>query len=776
VVSTSSPFAPRSLLFSLLAFFSAGCSWDHILGFGPEAPEDAAIVAIDTTGTPNISAVSPAADSGAGQTTNDASDGGSADPPDASDPGIVDSSTSDGIDVTADTAPIDGSEDSGSDSVASDARGDSGSADVASDISVGGSLDGGLDAPESGALDAGGDSGAGSLNVTLSNPMCSFDGWCWTTPLPQGNWLGGVWAAAANDVWAVGGDETILHFDGNAWSGTAIGPPPEIIPLDDAGSSITISERGLSAIAGSGPKDIWAVGGQSGFGGGEILHFDGTKWSRDPGSSLSLGLSAVWVGGPSEAWAVGRGVDPQRGTFLHWNGTAWSAIETGKVPGLYTIFPSSVWGSGPNDIWSVGTTRGAVQQGHVFHYDGSSWTESLTPGGHSMYFTAVWGTSPTDVWIGEGSAFNTKLEHWDGSSWTTTFLTSTASYVGAFAGQGPNDVWLTNQFNGGAWHFDGQTWQLMPGAKPANGLWELGSGDIWGVGSVGQIEHFDGSTWSQSPAIAQGLYGVWGASETDVWAAGAVLLGPTSQAGALVHWDGLAWSVAMTIPTVTELAGLWGTGTDVWAVGRSGTIVHRSGVSFTTSNPTTANLHGVGGTSTADIWAVGAAGTILHSSDGTSWVTSPSNSTVDLTSVWATAPDDAWAVGAGGTILHWDGQVWGAAVTGTSSDLNAVWASGSNNVWAVGAAGAMLHWNGSLWSTTNNVTMGYLYGVWGTASNDVWITGDGTYHWNGSSWKRSDTGTTSGLRMQAGWSNGRAAFIVNGSGGAALEKRFAPAL
>ena len=45
---------------------------------------------------------------------------------------------------------------------------------------------------------------------------CGADNWCQRNPL-QGSSLHGVWGSGANDVWAVGFDGTILHWDGSAW-------------------------------------------------------------------------------------------------------------------------------------------------------------------------------------------------------------------------------------------------------------------------------------------------------------------------------------------------------------------------------------------------------------------------------------------------------------------------------------------------------------------------------------------------------------------------------
>jgi photosystem II stability/assembly factor-like uncharacterized protein len=62
------------------------------------------------------------------------------------------------------------------------------------------------------------------------------------------------------------------------------------------------------------------------------------------------------------------------------------------------------------------------------------------------------------------------------------------------------------------------------------------------------------------------LYGVWGSSPSNVFAVG--------DSGAMLHYDGSAWS-AMSSGTTTDLYGIWGSSpSNVFAVGDSGAILH----------------------------------------------------------------------------------------------------------------------------------------------------------------------------------------------------------
>ena len=58
-----------------------------------------------------------------------------------------------------------------------------------------------------------------TLLILFLAPVCAFaQGWTLQNPLPTGNTLSGVWGSSSNDVFTVGYNGTILHYDGNSWS------------------------------------------------------------------------------------------------------------------------------------------------------------------------------------------------------------------------------------------------------------------------------------------------------------------------------------------------------------------------------------------------------------------------------------------------------------------------------------------------------------------------------------------------------------------------------
>jgi hypothetical protein len=150
--------------------------------------------------------------------------------------------------------------------------------------------------------------------------------------LPVMATLFGVWGCQSNDVWAVGGsptgpgdDDVLLHWDGTAWTKV---PPPEALGV------------AYLKIWGSGCEDVFVVGQQ-----GVVVHWNGQAWSRmDTGSMV--GLTTVHGSGPRDVYAVGG----PPATVLHWDGTRWEKADLAwKSAGA-----SGVWVEPGGTAWVVG--------------------------------------------------------------------------------------------------------------------------------------------------------------------------------------------------------------------------------------------------------------------------------------------------------------------------------------------------------------------------------------------------------------------------------------
>lgn len=154
--------------------------------------------------------------------------------------------------------------------------------------------------------------------------------------------LYGIWPAAADDVWAVGGNPDaasdtakMYHFDGTTWTEVAL-------PADVA------MQIALFKVWGASPNDVWAVGSS-----GVTMHYDGSLWvSVATGSSANL----FTVNG---RYAVGGNV---AGTILAQVDGAW--VE--ETPTFSYAF-SGVWDDGEHPAVAAG------QQGQIYFRGVQGW-------------------------------------------------------------------------------------------------------------------------------------------------------------------------------------------------------------------------------------------------------------------------------------------------------------------------------------------------------------------------------------------------------------------
>ncbi len=242
----------------------------------------------------------------------------------------------------------------------------------------------------------------------------------------------------------------------------------------------------------------------------------------------------------------------------------------------------------------------------------------------------------------------------------------------------------------------------------------------------GSVTDSQSMSWSiQNSDVSVQLQGVWGASESDVFAVG--------DAGTILHYDGVNW-IKMSTGSTAHLNAVWGrSGSDVFAVGNAGTILHYNGSSWNrmTSN-TTSSLLGVWGDNLSTAYAVGAGGTIMKQ-DGNRWVAMQSGTSATLRGIWGDVrrahpalPElivDIFAVGDRGAKLHFDGTNW-AQVGSSGNSIFAIWGNGWNDMLAVALFGKVFKFTGTLFVSQPNIpTTQQLFGVSGDAEGNVFIVG-----------------------------------------------------
>jgi len=275
--------------------------------------------------------------------------------------------------------------------------------------SDGGSADGSLQATDGGG--GSGDSGAPCQGAACVPPgaVCHSSGFCWENPTPSGESINAIAGTSPNDVWFVGGQDNVIH-----WDGQRLAPFP--VPV----TTYLADVEALDA------THVWAVGGL-----GDIFFWNGTTWAAQK-SGVEQYLSAVSAVTPSDVWAVGS-----NGTVLHFDGTTWKSVTT---PSAYSGHLVGVYASSATDVWVVGT------EGTLKKWDGGTSFVAETidgDGGKPFGFGAIWGaggkvwastsTQPATIYVRQGTTWSAEATGIDTVLRSGFALDATHAFAGSSA-------------------------------------------------------------------------------------------------------------------------------------------------------------------------------------------------------------------------------------------------------------------------------------------------------------------------------------------------------
>lgn len=356
------------------------------------------------------------------------------------------------------------------------------------------------------------------LAVLAGGPAFSAEiAWGTTVSAPAGTRaeLFGVSAAAADDVWAVGGynpgepPTAVLtrpyaeHWDGGAWAATPV-------PLGQVFAAQLVKLRGAAAV---GPGDAWAVGhvdDVSSLAARTLAYrWDGSRWNRvatpnpappDQGDRLT----GVVARGAGEAWAVGGSRYPAQSLVLRWDGAQWAVRPTPDICPLVAVTANDA------AVW-------AASQTHLMRtLDGSTWTqlpdppEPQPPGALQLTSVAIkgerlWAVGTVARPFGDGVAFGPYAAHLKGSTWALLpGIGGDASALTGVAASG-DTVWASS-FEGGAYKLtrSGAVPQVTPAPGPValHAVTADPFGAPWAVGT-----HYGNSLQPalyNAPGIGQG--------------------------------------------------------------------------------------------------------------------------------------------------------------------------------------------------------------------------------------------------------------------------------
>jgi hypothetical protein len=204
--------------------------------------------------------------------------------------------------------------------------------------------------------------------------------------------LSGVWGSGPDDVFIVGGSfeqAEIIHFDGSDWADMEA---PDL-PL-------------LAWVTGWGPDQAMAVGVD-----GAAAWYDGASWEVMP-TPTDQDLWGVFGFTADDVWVVGGDAGVGEPVILRWDGDAFEdvGLATDENPrGATSLFK----------VWGIDDTLFAVGQlGQIVRWDGAAWRDSPAGAVADQDFISLWGTSEDRI-VAVGGRGNARVATWDGSAWET---------------------------------------------------------------------------------------------------------------------------------------------------------------------------------------------------------------------------------------------------------------------------------------------------------------------------------------------------------------------
>lgn len=338
-----------------------------------------------------------------------------------------------------------------------------------------------------------------------------------------GSFLG--WAGACSDT----NDCTVsVAKEGNIIVQAIFGTRPCKGWCDESPAGITDN---LFGVFGTGPLNVVTVG-QNGL----ILHWDGQSWTPQASTDTQTLRAVTLPRGGSSFIAVGDG-----GTILTQSGGSWSKVTS---PAGSTRL-SGVSGLSPSSVFIVGDGETLVKGNF-----------QSTPPSLSVVAASSLQGSPDAANLAAVSAALTRDE---------------AAFVGASGYNARRSVYISERFDDEA---AGNPQNLNAVFYGTNYIFAAGaSGTLLRRGPPstfpGLPDNWPDWTVQSSPAGAINLNGMWGMSDSAIYAVG--------DSRTILYWDGSVWTqvpLPASLPS-RRLNAIWGTGpNNIYAVGNNGTILH----------------------------------------------------------------------------------------------------------------------------------------------------------------------------------------------------------
>lgn len=409
------------------------------------------------------------------------------------------------------------------------------------------------------------------IAVGESGGIVRWDGGSWSDDSVIGDDFTSVWGTAFNRIYACGGEQIWL-YDGS-W-----------------GLAQSAAGWELEEIHGSSADDVWAVGPDQ-----NVVHWNGSSWMEVDAGNDDVGndFHAVWAWSTTNAvllsdhggvyqyngsnweeindsnqggWQDMHGLSTDTifavsgNSLIHWNGMAWTEENANSGYNL------SVWCLSEDAVWTCGWPGSGAPR-FVYKYDGTSWSQE-----YSIDWTmpwSVWGADAIHVFAVWEFGIVTE---YDGVTWSEQQVVTSAVTLYDVWGVSATDVFVVGA-GGTIVRKQGTTWSEMDsglgGGIDLGAVWGTSATDVVAVGEVGTIIRFDGTSWNtENSGTSLILMDVWGDAPDNYWVVG--------MSGTILHYDGTGWTaVPSGLTDEFALKAVWGSGgSDVWVGGDSDILMH----------------------------------------------------------------------------------------------------------------------------------------------------------------------------------------------------------
>jgi hypothetical protein len=360
------------------------------------------------------------------------------------------------------------------------------------------------------------------VSVSPSVYQCTivhYTGGTWVPiPCSSSSRLYSVGMRSANDVWAVGENGLVLHYNGSVWSQ---------VPVPAGTAS-------LRSVRLEGADDGWIVGS-----GGMILRLVGGNWVRVAGSEFTFGgMDAV---GPAEVWY--GGVD---GQLVQWQngmlvtrttpvaasinvlemvsptlGWAYARSNTGRYILKYsdvgwTVVPttaivSAISAVASEDAWFVMDTRS------ILHYHSGTWQYESVPLNSRFYSISMLDAD-------HGWAVGNGVYTYSAGSWVAATPPLTDVTVSTIIAVSPDEAWVAGYIgactpdgcpiSSRLYHFAGGMWEAIPTPdwQIFYSISKVSATEWWATGRLNNWQyaflHYKDGDYAIVPAVGEDVTGV----------------------------------------------------------------------------------------------------------------------------------------------------------------------------------------------------------------------------------------------------------------------------